>query len=124
MKKSIFAGILTLLAICFTTGVFAQKDPATRQAEMKQKLITDLKMTDAQADSVVSINASLNPQRKEIFQDQSLSQDDKMSKMKALTDQADKRIQPILGDPLFKQYQDWRTKYMQQHMHMGKGGNN
>ncbi len=62
------------------------------------------------------------PQRRAIYQDQSLSQDDKQAKMKAITDQADKRIQPVLGDSLFKQYQDWRTKNMQQ-MRGGKSGN-
>jgi len=41
----------------------------------------------------------------------------------AISDQADKRIQPVLGDPLFKQYQDWRTKYMQQ-MRAGKPAGN
>jgi hypothetical protein len=116
MKKIINAGILSIVAVFLSTGLFAQKDPAARMAEMKQKLITDLKMTDTQADSVVSINAALNPQRKEIFQDQTLSRDDKMTKMKVLTDEADKKIQPILGDPLFKQYQDWRAKNMQKHM--------
>jgi hypothetical protein len=89
---------------------------------MKQKLITELKMTDVQADSVVAINSSYRPQMREIFQDQTLSQDEKKAKMKAITDQADKRIQPVLGDPLFKQYQDWRAKNMQQ-MRAGKAGN-
>jgi hypothetical protein len=85
--------------------------------------MTDLKMTDVQADSVVAINRDFMPQRREIYQDQTLSQDDKMAKMKAISDQADKRIQPVLGDPLFKQYQDWRTKYMQQ-MRAGKPAGN
>jgi ABC-type branched-subunit amino acid transport system ATPase component len=116
-------GLVLIAALFFSLGAFAQSDPAARQAEMKQKLITDLKMTPVQADSVVSIGASYMPQRREIFQDQSLSQDEKMAKMKAITAEADKRIQPVLGDPLFKQYQEWRTKNMQQ-MHGGKPGNN
>jgi hypothetical protein len=89
---------------------------------MKQKLITELKMTDVQADSVVAINMSYRPQMRDIFQDQILSQDEKKAKMKTITDQADKRIQPVLGDPLFKQYQEWRMKNMQQ-MRSGKSGN-
>ena len=92
-----------------------------RQAQMKQKLMTDLKMTDVQADSVVAISMSYMPQRRAIFQDQSLSQDDKQAKMKEITDQADKRIQPVLGDALFKQYQEWRAKNMQQ-MQIRKAG--
>jgi ABC-type branched-subunit amino acid transport system ATPase component len=115
MKHFIVAGIFVMAALVTSVNSFAQQtDPAARQAQMKQKLITDLKMTDVQADSVVAISMSYMPQRRAIFQDQSLSQDDKQAKMKEITDQADKRIQPILGDSLFKQYQDWRTKNMQQ----------
>jgi ABC-type branched-subunit amino acid transport system ATPase component len=115
MRHFIVAGIFVMAAMITSVNSFAQQtDPATRQAQMKQKLITDLKMTDVQADSVVAISMSYMPQRRAIFQDQSLSQDDKQAKMKAITDQADKRIQPVLGDSLFKQYQDWRTKNMQQ----------
>jgi hypothetical protein len=115
-------GIVLMATLLFSVSGFAQRDPAARQAEMKQKLISELKMTPVQADSVVAINASYMPQRREIFQDQSLSQDEKMAKMKTITDEADKRIQPLLGDPLFKQYQDWRTKNMQQ-MRGAKPGN-
>jgi hypothetical protein len=123
MKHFIVAGIFLMVAIATSVNSYAQQgDPAARQAQMKQKLMTDLKMTDVQADSVVSISMSYSPQRRAIFQDQSLSQDDKQAKMKVITDQADKRIQPILGDSLFKQYQDWRTKNMQQ-MRAGRPGN-
>jgi hypothetical protein len=107
-------GIVLIATLFFSVSGFAQGDPAARQEQMKQKLISELKMTPVQADSVVAINSSFMPQRREIFQNQSLSQDEKMAKMKVITDEADKRIQPVLGDPLFKQYQEWRTKNMQQ----------
>lgn len=123
MKRIIPSVAAFLIALFFSSTGFAQSDPAARQAEMKQKLITELKMTPVQADSVVSIGASYMPQRREIFQDQSLSQDEKMTKMKAITAEADKRIQPVLGDSLFKQYQDWRMKNMQQ-MRGSRSGNN
>lgn len=124
MKHFIVAGIFVMVAMITTVSSYGQQgDPASRQAQMKQKLITDLKMTDVQADSVVSISMSYMPQRRAIFQDQSLSQDDKQAKMKEITDQADKRIQPVLGDALFKQYQEWRTKNMQQ-MRAGKPAGN
>lgn len=120
MKQIIVKGAFILLALFAGVSSFAQsaEDAAARQAQMKQKLITDLKMTDVQADSVVSITSSYMPQRKEIYQNQTMSMDDKKAKMKAITDEADKRIEPVLGDPLFKQYQDWRMKNMQ----MMKGG--
>jgi hypothetical protein len=112
--KKFMAGALVLMALFVSSNSFAQqRDPAAREAEMKQRLKTDLKLTDVQTDSIIAINREFMPQRREIFQDQSLSQDDKRSKMKAITDQADKRIQAVLGDDLFKQYQDWRMKNMQ-----------
>jgi hypothetical protein len=120
-----FAAVCAFALVTLLTSVsgFAQAgDPAARAAQMKQKLVTELKMTDVQADSVVAINMSYRPQMRDVFQDQSLSQDEKKTKMKAITDQADKRIQPVLGDSLFKQYQDWRMKNMQQ-MRSGKAGN-
>jgi outer membrane lipoprotein-sorting protein len=123
MKQYIAICAFFLMALLTSVNGFAQAgDPAAHAAQMKQKLITELKMTDVQADSVVAINMSYRPQMHDIFQDQTLSQDEKKTKMKAITDEADKRIQPVLGDPLFKQYQEWRTKNMQQ-MRAGKAGN-
>jgi low affinity Fe/Cu permease len=123
MKKYAVACAFIIMTTLTSVCVFAQGgDQAARAAQMKQKLITELKMTDVQADSVVAINMSYRSQMREIFQDQTLTQDEKKEKMKTVTDQADKRIQPILGDPLFKQYQEWRAKNMQQ-MRTGKAGN-
>ncbi|HEY4155302.1 MAG TPA: hypothetical protein VGM24_07735 [Puia sp.] len=112
--KQLIAGAFVLMALFSSVNSFAQqRDPAAREAEMRQKLKTDLKLTDIQIDSVVAINREFMPQRREIYQDQSLSADDKKTKMKAVTDQSDTRIQAVLGDDLFKQYQDWRMKNMQ-----------
>jgi outer membrane lipoprotein-sorting protein len=123
MKQYVAICAFFLMALLTSVSGFAQPgDPAAHAAQMKQKLITELKFTDVQADSVVAINMSYRPQMREIFQDQTLSQDEKKTKMKVITDEADKRIQPVLGDPLFKQYQEWRTKNMQQ-MRAGKAGN-
>jgi hypothetical protein len=123
MKKYAVACAFIIMTTLTSVCVFAQGgDQAARAAQMKQKLITELKMTDVQADSVVAINMSYRPQMREIFQDQTLTQDEKKEKMKTVTDQVDKRIQPVLGDPLFKQYQEWRAKNMQQ-MRTGKAGN-
>ncbi len=122
--KQIIAGAIIMLALFSSVNSFAQQqDPAARAAEMKQKLKTDLKLTDIQADSVVTINQEFMPQRRDIYMDQSLSQDDKRTKMKAVTDQSDKRIQAVLGDDLFKKYQDWRMKNRPMRGGSGGGGN-
>src|SRR5665213_1217317 len=121
--KRIITGAVLMMALFTSFNAVAQKDSSARAAEMKQKLKTDLQLSDIQADSVVAINQEFMPQRREIFQDQSLSSDDKKSKMKDISDQADHRIQSVLGDDLFKKYQDWRMKNMQQRRR-GGGGNN
>ncbi|MDP4213209.1 MAG: hypothetical protein Q8918_11295 [Bacteroidota bacterium] len=120
--KRLITGTILMLVLFTSLNALAQRDPSARAAEMKQKLKTDLQLTDIQADSVTAINREFMPQRREIFQDQSLSADDKKSKMKEVTDQSDKRIQAVLGDDLFKKYQDWRLKNMQRRR--GGGGNN
>lgn len=123
MKQFIAAGAFVLLAIFGSVDSFAQMgDPSARAAQMKEKLMTDLKMTNVQADSVVAISMSYMPERKAIFQDSALSMDEKKAKMTTITNEADKRIQPVLGDPLFQQYQAWREKNMQKMMGAKPGG--
>ena len=87
-----------------------------RMAQMKQKLKTDLKFTDTQADSVVAIQQEFGPQRRAIFQDQTLAQDDKKAKMTDLMQQSDGRIKTVLGDSLFNVYKDYRMKNRPQGM--------
>jgi hypothetical protein len=78
-----------------------------RQEAMLQKMTDDLKLTPVQADSIKAISKDLNGKRREIFMDQSLSREDKMAKMQPLQDESNKRVKAVLGDDLFKKYQDW-----------------
>jgi len=101
--KKIMVCVAVVLAVFSVSTLYAQQqDPAARAAAMKQKLKDDLKFTDVQADSVVSIQQEFRPKMREIFQDQSLSQDDKRAKIAPINEARDKRIQAVLGDDLFK----------------------
>lgn len=123
MKKMI-ACLAVVLAVFSVSSVYAQQgDPAARAAAMKQKLKDDLKLTDVQSDSVSAIQQEFMPKRKEIFMDQSLSREDKRTKLEAVNDQANKRIQATLGDDLYKKYQDWMQKNRPQRGGRGGGGN-
>src|SRR5579872_5101937 len=93
MKRITAVCTFILMALLTSVFSFAQSstgtgsqmgDQATHAAQMKQKLMSELKMTEMQADSVVAINMSYRPQMRDIFQDQSLSQDEKKSRMKAV----------------------------------------
>jgi len=112
-----------VLAVFSVVTVNAQQDPAARAAAMKQKLKDDLKFTDAQADSVVAIQGEFRPKMRDIYMDQSMSQDDKKAKLAPINDQMNKRIEGTLGEDLYKKYQDWWAKNKPQRSGGGGGGN-
>jgi hypothetical protein len=124
--KKLITGFAIIVAVFSVSGLYAQQgsggggrmDPAA----MKQKLKDDLKLTDVQADSVVAISQEFRPKMRDIFMDQSTSQDDKRAKMTEIRAQQDKRVQAVLGDDLFKKYQDWQAKNRPQRG-AGGGGN-
>jgi hypothetical protein len=123
--KKLIACVAFVLAVSAVSTVSAQQgqgDPSARMAAMKQKMKDDLKLTDVQADSVSAINQEFRPQMRTIMMDQTLSQDDKKAKMQPINDAADKRIQAVLGDDLFKKYKDWRTANRPQRGGGGNGG--
>ncbi len=126
MKKIVLG--ISIMALLFTgSSVFAQRgngggmmDPAA----MKQKLMDSLQLTSVQADSVVGIGQEFRPKMRDIFMDQSLSQDDKKAKLSDLNDQRNKRIKAALGDDLFKKYQDWEARNRPQRGGGMKSGGN
>ncbi|MFI5154298.1 MAG: hypothetical protein ACHQET_13245 [Chitinophagales bacterium] len=121
--KKFLAYLVILGAFFFVSPARAQQqDPAARAAAMKQKMKDDLKLTDVQADSVSAIQQEFRPKMREIFQDQSMSQDDKRAKVSVINDQMNKRIQALLGDDLFKKYQEWWQQNRPQRP--GGGGGN
>ncbi len=120
MKKLIFA-IAMIMAVGSVTTLYAQQDPA-KAAAFKQKMKDDLKLTDMQSDSISAIQQEYRPKMRDIYMDQSLSQDDKKAKFAPINDAMNKRIQAVLGDDLFKKYQDWMEK--NRPMRGGGGGKN
>ena len=78
-----------------------------RQEAMMKKMTDDLKLTPVQVDSLTAIQKEFQPKMRDIFMDQSLSREDKMAKMQPLNDERNKRIQAVLGDDLYKKYQQW-----------------
>ncbi len=123
--KKIIAFAIVVLSLSTASSLFAQQgrmDPAARKEALKQKLKDELKFSDVQADSVATIQQEFRPKMREIFMNQALSQDEKMAKISELNEAADKRIQPVLGEDLFKKYKEWQEKMRAQRS--GPGGGN
>jgi hypothetical protein len=124
--KKIIASIAVVIAVFSVSSLYAQQGGGGRMdpAAMKQKLKDDLKLTDVQADSIVAISQEFRPKMMDIRNDQALSQDDKRAKFTDIRAQQDKRVQAVLGDDLFKKYQDWQVKNRPQRGGGNGGGGN
>jgi protein CpxP len=104
MKKLLLVLFVAALA---STATFAQDgagggDRAARGKEMREAMRTrlkdELKLTDVQADSVMSIQQDFQMKNRAIRQDQALSDDDKKAKTKDLETERNKKLKGILSD--------------------------
>jgi len=89
MKKLILCFLVTAALLLTKTEIFAQQnDNADQKAQLKEMMRQRLKdsvgLSDAQVDSVIAIRQEMQPRVKEVMKDQTLSEDDKKSKMEAI----------------------------------------
>ena len=109
--KRMIAPIALVIGLLSFSSTYAQRgDTAAmrqRQEAMMKKMTEDLKLTPVQVDSLTAIQKEYQPKMRDIFMDQSLSREDKMAKIQPLNDERNKRIQAVLGDDLYKKYQQW-----------------
>lgn len=123
-KKMIACAAIVMALFTISNTTYAQRgDTAAmrqRQEAMLAKMKDDLKLTPVQTDSIKAIQMEFNGKMREIFMDQSVSQEDRRAKMMPLREAQNKRIQAVLGDDLYKKYQDWMTANRPQR---GGGGN-
>jgi len=123
MKKMLIT--LVIFTAGFATNGMAQRmdgnfDPAKMKARQIEKLkSSDLHLTDAQADSVVSINMETMQQMRGL---RDLSREERMSKRKELNEERLKRWTSALQDePLAKKVAEFYEKQRQQRMQHGGG---
>lgn len=123
MTKRMITGVALVAALFAFSSTYAQMDTAAmrqRQEARLTKMTTDLNLTKVQADSMKAISTEFGAKRRDIFMDQSMSREDKMAKMQPVTDAMNARVQAVLGDDLYKKYQDWMAANRPQR---GGGGN-
>ncbi len=109
--KRMIAPVAMIIGLLSFSSTYAQRgDTASmrqRQEAMMKKMQEDLKLTPVQVDSLSAIQKEFQPKMREIYMDQSMSREDKMAKMQPLNEERNKRIQAVLGDDLYKKYQQW-----------------
>ncbi|MBS1746610.1 MAG: hypothetical protein JST21_10625 [Bacteroidetes bacterium] len=91
MKKIIF--FLAIVLSLAVTKTFAQNGERMQemQENFKAYLTDSMHLSSVMIDSVMSIRNEFQPKAREIFMDQSLSPDDKRSKVQALRTEMDDR---------------------------------
>lgn len=121
--KKMFAALSVVLFSVLTLTVSAQNGGGggDRMAQYRQMLKDSLQCTDVQCDSVMAVRQEFRPQMMAIFQDQSMSQDDKQAKMKALTDQANARYAKFLTPDQMAKFQAMQER-MRARMRSRQGG--
>jgi hypothetical protein len=126
MKLIKLAGLSMVMFLTFTVMAKAQNGGggggADRAAQYRQMLKDSVQLTDVQIDSVTAVQQDLRPQRRAIFQDQSLSQDDRTAKMKALNDQAAARYKNFLTADQITKLQAIQDRQMARMRNRGGGG--
>ena len=125
MKKLFLAFVV--LSITATTSSFAQpgermqmspEQMAARKEKQKAKLIEDLKLSDAQAEAVMGVQADM---RKEMMQLRDLAPEERMGKMAELNELRMKKYSEALKDEaLAKKVMDYEAEQMKKRMEMQK----
>ncbi len=81
--------------ISFSSLIMAQPPQGGGRGQMmemmKQRMKEEAKLTDAKADSVISIQREFQPKQREIRMNQSLTDDEKKAKVKTLMEDRKKR---------------------------------
>ena len=125
--KKMLAGLSVVILSALSLSASAQQGGGggDRMAQYRQMLKDSLQLNDTQIDSVMAVQQDLRPQRRAIFQDQSLSQDDKQAKMKALNDQAAARYAKFLTPDQVTKLQAMQDRQMarMRQRQQGGGGN-
>ena len=117
MKKLVTFAIVAIIGS--TSVAMAQGGRGGGGERMIQMYKDSLNLTQVQTDSVKAIMESMRPKQMEIFQDQSISNEDKRAKMKSLTDERNARFAKVLSADQMKKLQEMEERMRQQRMQGG-----
>jgi periplasmic protein CpxP/Spy len=136
MQKSLcHLSIIGLLAFGMATGTARAQDstppPAQTESghhrgmmspdEQLKHLTQTLNLSADQQSQIKPLLESSHQQMMQVHQDQSLSREDRMTKMKTIMDDTHTKIEAVLNDQQKQQFESMRQK-QQGHMHGGGEG--
>lgn len=107
MKKVILSICMLLAAVTFAS---AQGGAAKRKAEIKEGLKNEVKLTDAQIESVLAIEDEFRPKMSAIKSDQALDEAAKKEKNKVVRQEKKEKMEAALGKEKAKEVDEFYSK--------------
>lgn len=121
MKKILVCMVVAMSL--FTVSSFAQGGRGGGGERYKQMLKDSIGLSDVQVDSVMAIRQEFQPQMRDIFMDQSMSQDDKRAKIAEVNQQMKARYKGTLTDEQIAKLDAMQQRMMERMRNRGGGGN-
>ena len=123
MKKTILCLVIAL-SLMATKSVFAQNPNGGQMQQMMRQYLKDsIHLSDAMVDSVIAGRMQYQPQMRQIFMDQSLSAEDKQSKMQPIRAQIETRYKALgLTDDQIKMIREHDQRMREQMHNKNNGG--
>ncbi len=126
MRKSLCSLFLTGALVVAGSAAFAQSDNTAQQPapmagmhhgmsadDQLARMTRDLNLTSDQATQIKPILVNRQQQMMTLRQDQSMSQEDKMAKMKSLREDSNTKIEAVLNDTQKQQFAEMQAKQQQ-----------
>ena len=127
MRKSLCSLVLTGALVAAGSAAFAQSDATAQQAapmapgmrhgmsadDQLARMTKDLNLTSDQATQIKPILVNRQQQMMTLHQDQSMSQEDRMAKMKSLREDSNTKIEAVLNDTQKQQFAEMQAKQQQ-----------
>lgn len=126
MRKSLCSLVLTGALAVAGSAAFAQSESTAQQPapmagmhhgmsadDQLARMTKDLNLTSDQATQIKPILESRQQQMMALRQDQSMSQQDKMAKMKSMREDSNTKISAILNDTQKQQFAEMQAKQQQ-----------
>ena len=127
MKKlmiAVFFFALTTVTAMAQDSERANRSGGQMQEMMKERLKTDLKLTDAQIDTVFIVQRDFQMKSRDVRMSESISADDKKNKMLQLNEERKTKLKTTLNDEQFKKLEEfYENMRKMREQRQGQNGN-
>ena len=124
LMMALFFFALTTVTAMAQDSERANRSGGQMQEMMKERLKTDLKLTDAQIDTVFIVQRDFQMKSRDVRMSESISADDKKNKMLQLNEERKTKLKTTLNDEQFKKLEEfYENMRKMREQRQGQNGN-